>query len=158
MGEELTRAKEIDEAVKAADAKKRADAEEAAMAGGKLDRILDCMDALGKRLDSIEAERATKKEGSSEGEGEIGEDDKPKPLGADDSADAEEIADYKARNGATHKRAGDSVLAEIQSEACCPPRRRCLPRRPQRPSSTSQPQCRRPATPPASCREHLYIY
>jgi ribosome assembly protein YihI (activator of Der GTPase) len=49
MSEELTRAKEIDDAVKAADAKKRQDAEEAAMAGAKLDRILDCMDALGKR-------------------------------------------------------------------------------------------------------------
>jgi hypothetical protein len=120
---EMERAKEIDEAVKAADAKRRADAEEAAMTGQKLNRILACMDALGKRMDSFEAERASKKE--PEGEGEIGEEDKPKPLGADsrkdsvraDSADAEEIEHFKALNGATHKRAADSVLAEIQTEA-----------------------------------------
>ena len=123
MGEELTRAKEIDDAVKAADAKKRADAEEAAMAGEKLDRILDCLNALGKRMDSLEAKHAAKKEGESDGE--IGEEDKPKPLGADsrkdsvraDSADAEEIENYKSRNGATHRIAADSVLAEIQTEA-----------------------------------------
>jgi hypothetical protein len=121
MGEELTRAKEIDDAVRAADAKKRADAEEAA---GKLDRILDCMDALGKRMDSFEAERASKKEPA--GDGAIGEEDKPKPLGADarkdsvraDSAeDAEEIEAYKRENGAAHKIAADSVLASIQCES-----------------------------------------
>ncbi len=121
MSDEMERAKEIEEAVKAADAKKRADAEEAA---GKLDRILDCMDALGKRMDSYEAERASKKE--PEGDGEIGEEDKPKPLGADsrkdsvraDSAeDAEEIEAYKRENGATHKIAADSVLADIQTDA-----------------------------------------
>jgi hypothetical protein len=117
MSEKTERAKEIDDAVKAADAKKRADAEEAAMAGEKLDRILDCMDALGKRMDSFEAERASKKE--PEGDGEIGEEDKPQPLGADsvrkDAADAEEIENYKALNGATYKIAADSVIADIQS-------------------------------------------
>ena len=43
---ETERAKEIDDAVRAADAKKRADAEEAAMAGEKLDKILTHLDAL----------------------------------------------------------------------------------------------------------------
>jgi hypothetical protein len=73
-------------------------------------------------MDSLEAERASKKEP----DGEIGEEDKPKPLGADsrkdsvraDSAeDAEELEAYKRENGATHKIAADSVLAEIQSHA-----------------------------------------
>jgi hypothetical protein len=40
---EMERAKEIDDAVKAADAKKRADAEAAAVSGSKLDQILDCL-------------------------------------------------------------------------------------------------------------------
>ena len=74
-------------------------------------------------MDSLEAKHAAKKEGESDGE--IGEEDKPKPLGADfrkdsvraDSADAEEIENYKSRNGATHRIAADSVLAEIQTEA-----------------------------------------
>jgi hypothetical protein len=123
---EMERAKEIDDAVRAADAKKRADAEEAAMAGEKLDRILDCMDALGKRMDAYDEER---KAGvlaprGAEGEGEIGEEGKPRELAADSqmvrkdsAADAEEIEDYKSRNGAVRKVAADSVIAEIQGEA-----------------------------------------
>jgi hypothetical protein len=107
--------------VKAADAKKRADAEEAAMAGEKLDRILDCMDALGKRMDALETSRAA----TGDGEGEIEERGKPRELAADsrndsvraDSADAEEIEHFKALNGATHKIAADSVLASIQCDA-----------------------------------------
>jgi hypothetical protein len=94
---EMERAKEIEEAVKAADPKKRADAEEAAMAGEKLDRILDCMDALGRRMDVFEAECAPAKK--EEGEDEI-EKGKPKELAADSqmvAADAEEIEDYKSR-------------------------------------------------------------
>ena len=121
MSDEMERAKEIDNAVKAADAKKRADAEEAAMAGEKLDRILDCMDALGKRMDSFEASRAAKDE---QGEGELKEKGKTKDLGADSrkdsptvAADTEEIESYKTRNGAARKVAADFVLAEIQSEA-----------------------------------------
>ena len=98
MSDEMERAKEIDNAVRAADEKKRADAEVAAMAGEKLDRILDCMDALGKRMDAYEAERAPAKK--EEGEGEIEEKGDPKKLGADlrkdpiradSAADEEEI-------------------------------------------------------------------
>ena len=78
MSDEMERAKEIDNAVKAADAKKRQDAEEAAMAGEKLDRILDCVEALGKRMDAYEAERAPAKK--EDGEGEIEERANPKNL------------------------------------------------------------------------------
>jgi hypothetical protein len=131
MSEELTRAKEIDDAVKAADAKKRADAEEAAMAGEKLDRILDCMNELGKRMDAYEAERAPakKEEGDDEDEGEIKEKGDPRPLGADSSrkdsvradsaADEEEIANYRREHGAAaaHRIVTDNILGEIQSHA-----------------------------------------
>ena len=72
-------------------------------------------------MDAYEAERAPKKE---EGEGEIEEKGEPEELGADSrkdsqmvAADAEEIENYKSRNGAARKVAADSVLAEIQSEA-----------------------------------------
>jgi len=120
MGEELARAKEIDEAVRAADAKRRADAEEAASHGEKLDQLLACLDSLGKRMDEFE-KRPVEEAGDGKGDGDIEKKADPKPLGADsvrkDSADAEEIENYKARNGATHKIAADSVLAEIQSEA-----------------------------------------
>ena len=58
MSDETERAKEIDEAVKAADAKKRADAEEAAMAGEKLDTLLKRLDSLGKRMDEWEKKQA----------------------------------------------------------------------------------------------------
>jgi hypothetical protein len=123
--DEMERAKEIDNAVRAADAKKRADAEEAASHCEKLDQLLTCLDALGKRMDSFEASRAATGDKDEAGEGEI-ERDKPKELAADsrkdsrmDSVDddAEEIENYKRENGATHKIAADSVLAEIQSDA-----------------------------------------
>ena len=121
MGEELARAKEIDEAVKAADAKRRTDAEEAAMAGEKLDKILTHLDALGRRMDAFEKKPA-EEAGEEDREGvDLEDPTKPSPLAADsirkDSADAEEIENYKARNGATHKIAADSVLAEIQTDA-----------------------------------------
>jgi hypothetical protein len=115
----MERAKEIDDAVKAADAKKRADAEEAAATGSKLDQILDCLASLGSRMDAYDKER-----GEREGEGEIKEKGDPKELAADSkmvrkdsAADAEEIANYKREIGATHAIAADSVLAEIQSRA-----------------------------------------
>jgi hypothetical protein len=119
---ETERAKEIDEAVRAADAKKRADAEEAAMAGEKLDKILTHLDSLGKRMDEFEnAARRKDEEGESEVEGEI-EKGKPRELAADSvrkdsAADAEEIENYKREIGTTHKIAADSVLAEIQTQA-----------------------------------------
>ena len=125
---EMERAKEIDDAVKAADAKKRADAEEAAATGSKLDQILDCLASLGSRMDAYDGERKAKdEEGESDMEGEI-EKDKPRELAADSrkdsrmvrrdsAADAEEIENYKREIGATHAIAADSVLAEIQSRA-----------------------------------------
>jgi hypothetical protein len=58
MSEELNRAKEIDDAVKAADAKKRADSDEAS---SKLDRLLECMDSMNKRMDSFETSMADSK-------------------------------------------------------------------------------------------------
>jgi hypothetical protein len=122
---EMERAKEIEEAVKTADAKKRQDAEEAAMAGAKLDAALAELDSLHKRLDAMDAAKADA-EGESEGE-EIEEKGKPRELAADrkdsrmvrkdSAADAEEIENYKARNGAARKVAADSVIAEIQGEA-----------------------------------------
>jgi hypothetical protein len=109
---------DLDKADKGRADKARADAEEAAMAGEKLDKILSCLDSLGKRMDEFEKRPV---EETGDGEGEIEERGDPKPLGADsvrkDSADAEEIENYKARNGATHKIAADSVLAEIQTDA-----------------------------------------
>jgi hypothetical protein len=121
MSDETERAKEIDEAVKAADAKRRADAEEAAMAGEKLDKIIAHLDSLGKRMDAFEAARSKDEEGDGEMEGEI-EKGKPRELGADsvrkDSAETlEEIENHKLKIGPTYKVAADSVLAEIQSEA-----------------------------------------
>src|ERR1700720_4972180 len=106
MGEELTRAKEIDDAVRTADTKRRADAEEAAATGSKLDQILDCLASLGSRMDAYDGERKAKDEdGDSDMEDEI-EKDKPRELAADSrkdsrmvrkdsAADAEEIENYK---------------------------------------------------------------
>jgi len=117
MGDEMERAKEIDDAVKAADAKRRADAEASANAGEKLDKILECLDSLSTRMDAYESKDKDKDE-------EKEEEDKPKPLGADsvrkdsaDAADVEEIATYKRENGATRAIAADSVIAQIQSDA-----------------------------------------
>jgi hypothetical protein len=122
MNNEMERAKEIDEAVKAADARRRADAEEAANAGEKLDKVIAHLDSLGKRMDEWEKSKNKDEEGESEMEGEI-EKDKPQELGADsqvrkDSAETlEEIENHKLKIGPTYKVAADSVLAEIQSEA-----------------------------------------
>lgn len=125
---ETERAKEFDEAGKAADAKRRADAEETANAGEKLDRVSACLDSLGKRMDPDDAaavERRKDEECESEVEGEI-EKDKPKELAADSKKDSrmirnaddtEEIAHFKDSIDATHAIAADSVLAEIQSQA-----------------------------------------
>jgi hypothetical protein len=59
MSDETERAREIDEAVKAADRKKadaaRADAEAEVHNGEKIDNLLKCLDAIGKRLDAWEA-------------------------------------------------------------------------------------------------------
>jgi hypothetical protein len=130
---EMTRAKEIDDAVKAADAKKRADAEEAMHNGEKLDNILKHLDSLGKRMDAydakMDAERwqdptpAEKVYGIAKGDGDDGEDpDAPRKIGADSRADsirldAEEIEHFKAVNGVTRPVPADSVLASIQSHA-----------------------------------------
>jgi hypothetical protein len=129
MSDETERAKEIDDAVKAAD-KKKADAARADVdAGEKLDNILKCLDAMGKRLDAFEqkdAERfqdptpAEKVYGIDKGEGD--DPDAARPLGADSRADsiradAEEIAFFKKEIGATRAIAADSVLAAIQSDA-----------------------------------------
>jgi hypothetical protein len=118
--ENMERAKEIDDAVKAADAKKRADAEAAAVSGSKLDQILDCLASLGSRMDAYDKDR-----GEREGE-EIKDPGDPEKLGADsavvrkDSAaasDLEEIEHFKREVGTTRPVAADSVIAEIQSHA-----------------------------------------
>jgi hypothetical protein len=54
MTTELERAAQVDADIKAADARRKADAEEAAMAGEKLDTILKHLDSLGKRMDAFE--------------------------------------------------------------------------------------------------------
>jgi hypothetical protein len=133
MSDETERAKEIDEAVRAADAKKRADAARAdAEAGEKLDTILKCLDSLGKRMDAFE-KKPVEEDGSDDDPtaksyppssmNPLNDDPtKPRPLGADSRADsvradAEEIAHFKAANGVTRAIAADSVLAHIQSDA-----------------------------------------
>jgi hypothetical protein len=132
MSDEMERAKEIDEAVKAAD-KKKADAARAdAEAGEKIDNLLKCLDSLGKRLDAWEKKQADDSDDertaksyppSSMNPLNSGEDpDAPRPLGADSirkggAADSEEIAHFKKENGATRAVAADSVLAHIQSDA-----------------------------------------
>ncbi len=110
---EMERAKEIDEAVRAADAKKRADAEEAAMAGEKLDKIIAHLDALSKRMDAWD-EKSKSKDEEGEGEGEIERKGQAQrawrrfAVRKDSAADAEEIENYKREIGATHKIAADS--------------------------------------------------
>jgi hypothetical protein len=133
MSEETERAKEIDDAVKKADAKKRADQEAEAQAGEKLDNILKCLDAVGKRMDAYESSAKHPIEEAGEFEKlprEDGEEPEefgdPKKLGADSrkdsqmirsDSDLEEIEHFKRETGATHAIAADSVLAEIQSHA-----------------------------------------
>jgi hypothetical protein len=136
MTTELERAAQVDADIKAADAKRKADAEEAAMAGERLEKILACLDAIGKRMDAYES--AAKHPVEEEGEStklprEDGEEPEqfgdPKKLAADsrkdsqmmrkDSAalDAEEIEHFKRETGASYAVKGDSVLAAIQSDA-----------------------------------------
>ena len=126
MFTETERAKDIDAAVKAADAKKRADAEAAEHHGEKLDVLLSTLNALGKRMDAYdeEAKRGFEKqqlpEGDSEDESDgldLDDPDKPLPLGADSRkrrdthmdawarADAEELEAYKTETGSAHARA-----------------------------------------------------
>jgi hypothetical protein len=134
MSDETERAKEIDEAVKLADARRRADAEAEVHNGEKLDNILKCLDSLGKRMDAFEKKPVEEDDSDDERTAKSypptsmnplnsGEDpDAPRPLGADSRADsvradAEEIAHFAAANGATRAIAADSVLAHIQSDA-----------------------------------------
>jgi len=130
MSTEQERAAQIDADIKKADAARKDAAEAASMAGEKLDRILDCMDALGKRMDSYEAERKADSSRRNDEDKDKDEEEKeekgdPKKLGADlkmvrkdsSAVDAEEIENYKREIGATHAIAADSVLTEIQSRA-----------------------------------------
>jgi hypothetical protein len=144
------KAKQMQEDLDKAD-KARKDAEEAEKVhnGETLDKILSCLDSLGKRMDSYDEERkadaarrkdAQGDQNSASGEPEPAggagarlprdkdedrEEGKPRELAADSrkdsrmdsAADAEEIENYKRENGATHKIAADSVLAQIQSDA-----------------------------------------
>ena len=121
--------------MKAADAKKRADAARAdAEAGEKLDTILKCLDALGKRMDAFEKKPVEEDDSDDERTAKSyppssmnplnsGEDpDAPRPIGADSRADSiradsEEIENFKKESGATRAVAADSVLAHIQSDA-----------------------------------------
>jgi hypothetical protein len=135
MSDETERAKEIDEAVKAADAKKRADAEEAAHQGQTLDKILSCLDSLGKRMDSYDEERkadaARRKDADGDQNSASGE---PEPAGGagarlpsdkeGEDEDREEIESLAKERGdpvplaadsAKYRRYTDSLLAEIQS-------------------------------------------
>jgi hypothetical protein len=128
MTTELERAAQVDADIKAADAKRKADAEESAMAGEKLDNILKCLDSLGRRMDAFESAAKEKGESGEDGE-EPEEKGDPRPVAADsrkdsqmvrsDSAalDAEEIEHFKASTGATYAIKADSVLAAIQSDA-----------------------------------------
>jgi hypothetical protein len=111
--------------------KARADAEEAALTSEKLDRILDCMVALGKRMDaydSVKADAAKADADKDEDEGDLEDPDKPKKLAADtrkdsamvradSDADLEEIEHFKTETGATRAIAADSVLPDIQAQA-----------------------------------------
>jgi hypothetical protein len=131
MSTEAERAKEIDDAVKAADARKRADAEEEASAGEKLDKLLEALDSISKRMDSYdeEAERAAKGAGAREHQEADSDDDdderekgEPKKLGADSRradgirADSEEVEHFRKEIGSQYA-AVDSVLADIQARA-----------------------------------------
>jgi hypothetical protein len=102
MSDETERAKEIADAVNAADAKKRADAEAESSMGTKLDKLLECIDAMGKRMDSFETSMMDSlKRKDAEGE-EIMEKGDPKELKVDSRADSADVL---------------SELAHIQSYA-----------------------------------------
>ena len=125
MSDETERAKEIDEAVKLADARRRrADAEAEVHNGEKLDNILKCLDSLGKRMDAFEKKPVEEDDSDDERTAKSyppssmnplnsGEDpDAARPLGADSirkdsAADTEEIMHFKAANGATRAIAAD---------------------------------------------------
>jgi uncharacterized protein YukE len=121
---EEERAREIDDAVRAADAK-RADAEAEEHNGEKLDKLLEVLDSISRRMDSFEgAEREAKRNGAKESmsdDDEEREKGEARKLGADARADgirfdSEEIEAFKAETGSQHAMA-NSVLADIQSRA-----------------------------------------
>jgi hypothetical protein len=92
MSDETERAKEIGDAVKAADAKKRADAD----AGDKIDKLLTCMDSLSKRMDAwgakgAEEEEKKKADAAKKDADEIKEKGDPKEMTCDSRADSVEI-------------------------------------------------------------------
>ena len=133
--EETERAREIDDAVKSADAAKAKAAADAARAdqeaSSKIDRILACLDALGARMDSMEeAEKAGKAAGaqshleadSDEDKDEERQKGEAKKLAADKRTDSvradaekEEIEAFRAETGSEYEIKADSVLANIQS-------------------------------------------
>jgi hypothetical protein len=134
MSTELQRAAEIDADIKAADARRKADAEESAMAGEKLDNILKCLDSLGRRMDAYESAAKEKGESGEDGDDEPEQKGDPKKLGADsrkdsrmDSAadeDRDEIESYAKERGELVPPAvgsakfgvyRDAVLADVQS-------------------------------------------
>jgi hypothetical protein len=93
MSDETERAKEIGDAVKAADAKKRADEDEA---GGKIDKLLTCMDSLSKRMDAWDAKGAEEEEkkkadAAKKDADKIKEKGDPKEMTCDSRADSVEI-------------------------------------------------------------------
>ena len=135
MSDEMERAKEIDDAVKAADAKRRADAD----AGEKLDNILKCLDSLGKRMDAFEkrpVEEAGESKNLTRGDGEGDQNSASGAHGPAGGAgarlpkmndeDREEIeAASKERGDVRYPLApirnreayADSIIARIQSQA-----------------------------------------
>ena len=109
-------------------AKASADAaEEESSAGEKIDRILECLDSLGKRMDAMDAAKADAERAKSEDDDEERWKGDPKPLGADSAraradsvradAEREEIEHCRAGIGSEYEVQADSVLAAIQSDA-----------------------------------------
>jgi hypothetical protein len=113
MSDEEDRAKEIDEAVKQADAKRRADAEMAAGGndGERLDRCLAALDSISQRLDAYEmADKAKKDETASFTT------EKEEPMNADE--DREELkAAAGDLPGDPRKLAADSRADSVQFES-----------------------------------------
>jgi hypothetical protein len=106
MPDEQKRAAEIQEAVEAADRKKRADADQEAAVGQKLDKLLEHMGSMSVRLDALEArgrdgDDADDDEGD-EDDNEMEQPGKPRRVAADS-------ADSQLRHAAR--------LAEIQERA-----------------------------------------